>query len=292
MGIVTFNSVANRVSPLTYIESQRSEHRGKVSARLPRNPTTVPDNQKCVLCGIQEAIRTVEDVFQDVSGTNVILISSGAESTSRKQMYEIQHLIDIRNINIIPIIYPHAQISTNSLSYTAHGFESLAVNKGTRIFIVMDEKYSKISMYVSLMNALMSAISLNGHEDIPGMTVLLEEEAFPGGTSSLSTGHFSIDDSVADDVMFSLYYYDLDHVGNVFKLTTPSGKVVRSGHDEHGDVNMIFVNLHDAEVSHSNLRIICILITIQEDTKALFNVSLYEYLITLFHGSEITTYRI
>ncbi|XP_047737114.1 uncharacterized protein LOC125178112 [Hyalella azteca] len=104
---------------------------------------------------------------------------------------------------------------------------------------------SKVNMLVSLMEALRSAVRAGGAET----PILVHSASYPGGVTPHSTGTFSLDTSLAAHARFAVYYYDLNHVGNAIHLTAPSGTTFASVNmqEEDGDVNMIFVNLHNAE---------------------------------------------
>ncbi|XP_042882464.1 uncharacterized protein LOC122259639 [Penaeus japonicus] len=104
---------------------------------------------------------------------------------------------------------------------------------------------SKVSMLISLMDALTAAVAAGGATT----PVLVHSATYQGGIASLSKGTFSLDDSLAAHARFAVYYYDLNHVGNTIHLTAPSGATFASVNmqEEDGDVNMISVNLHNAE---------------------------------------------
>ena len=99
---------------------------------------------------------------------------------------------------------------------------------------------------MSLMEALTAAVAAGGAVT----PVLIHSATYQGGIASVSTGTFSLDDSLAASARFAVYYYDLNHVGNTIHLTSPSGATFASVNmqEEDGDVNMIFVTLHNAEV--------------------------------------------
>ena len=63
-----------------------------------------------------------------------------------------------------------------------------------------------------------------------------------------------MDPSLGPDVRFSVYYYDLNHVGNKIKLLPPSGALRVPLQEEDSDVNMIFVNIENAEVRNADLQ--------------------------------------
>lgn len=101
-------------------------------------------------------------------------------------------------------------------------------------------------MLISLMDALTAAVAAGGATT----PVLVHSATYQGGIASLSKGTFALDDSLAAHARFAVYYYDLNHVGNTIHLTAPSGATFASVNmqEEDGDVNMISVNLHNAEV--------------------------------------------
>ncbi|KAK3856626.1 hypothetical protein Pcinc_037065 [Petrolisthes cinctipes] len=121
---------------------------------------------------------------------------------------------------------------------------------GTQSFAVLDEGIgsdSKVSMMVSLMDALYAAlrIFISDAKDLP---VIVHKKEFPGGIVSISQGYFNIDESLGGEVKFALTYYDLGHVGNMVNLIDPNNRVLETIHlqEEDGDVNTIFITVTNA----------------------------------------------
>ena len=253
MALVVFNSVAQTVAPLSRMDSV-SDVRQRIGSSLPRNPSVSPESNKCVLCGLQEAIRALNADGHGAAGATIILVTTGAGITTHHQMDEMVRLVETRGIRVIPVLYPLTERAGSGPSSAANSLEPLvAASEGeeTQTFTVMDEGVgndSKVSMMVALMDALLSAIRLSGHPEGQS-TVLIHSESYPGGISSMSTGMFTLDDSLGSNARFSVYYYDLNHVGNTIQLTTPSGVILESINmqEEDGDANVIFVNIPTAE---------------------------------------------
>ena len=111
-------------------------------------------------------------------------------------------------------------------------------------------------MMIGLMDALLSAVLGGSSEAQAGSTVLVHNEAYPGGVQTVSRGTFALDDSLGPNARFSIYYYDIGHVGNVIQLKSPSGTVIEdiNMQGEDSDVNMIFINLNNAEVGRRSHR--------------------------------------
>lgn len=253
VALVVFNSVARTVAPLSKMDSV-SDVRQRVGSSLPRNPSTVPESHKCVLCGLQEALRALDSDSVGASGANIILITTGAGAATHHQMDEMIRLIETRRVRVTPVLYPLTERPGAASSSATHSLEPLvhASGGGTRTFTVMDEGVgndSKVSMLVALMDALLAAVRVSGPVDAVDTPVIVESTAYPGGIASMSTGSFTLDDSLGPDARFSVYYYDLNHVGNAIQLTTPSGQVMASVNmqEEDGDANVIFVNIPRAE---------------------------------------------
>ncbi|KAF2362984.1 von Willebrand factor type A [Trinorchestia longiramus] len=121
---------------------------------------------------------------------------------------------------------------------------------GTQWYAVADEGIgydSKVSMMVSLMRALYSAlrIFLPAADILP---LLVHQQEFPGGIGSVSQGQFVLDGTLGGEMRFSITYYDLGHVGNMIVLIDPRGQNVDTLNlqEEDGDVNMIFVTVKNA----------------------------------------------
>lgn len=253
VALVVFNSVARTVAPLSKMDSV-SDVRQRVGSSLPRNPSTVPESHKCVLCGLQESLRALDSDSVGAAGANIILITTGAGAGTHHQMKEMIRLIESRKVRVTPVLYPITERPGSASSSVTHSLEPLvhASGRGTRTFTVMDEGVgndSKVSMLIALMDALLAAVRVSGPVEAVDTPVIVESTAYPGGIASMSTGSFTLDDSLGPDVRFSVYYYDLNHVGNAIQLTTPSGQVMASVNmqEEDGDANVIFVNIPRAE---------------------------------------------
>ncbi|RXG73685.1 Calcium-activated chloride channel regulator 2 [Armadillidium vulgare] len=251
VSVVSFNSVAKTVAKLTYIESEDSDMRQRVGSALPRNPSSVPESHKCMLCGIQEALRSLDEASTDSNGASLILITSGAGTSTHLQLKEMIHLINEKEVKIMLVLYPITERpGTTSITSIQDLMPLTRAGLGGRSFTVMDEGVgndSKVSMLMSLMNALLAAVRLSGDADEPGAPILVHRDSYPGGIASMSTGNFALDDSLGPNARFSVYYYDLNHVGNAIQLTAPSGNTLVPLQEEDGDVNMIFVYLEKAE---------------------------------------------
>ena len=235
MALVVFNSVAKTVAPLSLIESS-SDVRQRIGSSLPRNPSTVPESHKCVLCGLQESLRALGP---NAKGSTIILVTTGAGTSLPYQAEEMNRLVKDSGVRIIPVVYPKTEASS---------VDQLSALRSGRFFTVIDEGVgndSKVSMMVSLMDALLSSLQLV----TSGAPFISHTQAFPGGISQSATGTFALDESQGPNARFSVFYYDLNHVGNAIKLTTPSGNVMASVNmqEEDGDANVIFVNVPKAE---------------------------------------------
>lgn len=251
IGVVTFHSVARTVAPVTYIESEDSDMRQRVGSSLPRNPSVVPERHKCILCGLQEAERILDTQGKNGDGATLILITTGSGPTGEREVEEMMTLARKRRFRIEVVLYPLSE--RRGATAAPHGLETLVQATGGSIFTVMDEGVgndSKVKMMVALMDALLAAVQKNAPPSSPGAPVLVHNAAYPGGIASMSAGSFALDDSLGPNARFSVYYYDLNHVGNAIQLTAPSGHMIASVNvqEEDGDVNMIFVNLEKAEV--------------------------------------------
>ncbi|CAL4117431.1 unnamed protein product [Meganyctiphanes norvegica] len=245
VGVVVFNSVARSTASLSKMD-QVTDVRQRIGSSMPRNPSHIPEKHKCLLCGLQEALRTLDSGSTSSEGATIILITTGSGATPKEEMDEMIHLATERRLHIEVILYPATDMTSN------HGLEKLITATHGSVLTVMDEGVgndSKVTMMVSLMDALLSTIwRLNTpSKDKPSRVV--HSQAYQGSLVSKAKGSFIIDDSFAPDAKFSIYYYDLNHVGNTIQLTTPSGKVMSSINmqEEDGDANVIFMNIPMAE---------------------------------------------
>ncbi|KAK8744770.1 hypothetical protein OTU49_000604, partial [Cherax quadricarinatus] len=250
VGVVTFHSVARTVAPLTFIESEDSDMRQRVGSSLPRNPSTTPESHKCILCGLKEALRVLDDTNKKENGATVILITTGSGPTPQREVKQMRNLAEQRHLRIEVVLYPLTE--RRGAATASHGLEVLVEQSRGSIFTVMDEGVgndSKVKMMVALMDALLASVQRSAPSSAPGAPVLVHSAAYPGGIASMSAGSFALDDSLGPNARFSVYYYDLNHVGNAIQLTAPSGQLIASVNvqEEDGDVNMIFIILEKAE---------------------------------------------
>ena len=253
VGLVVFNSVARTVAPLSIMDSH-TDVRQRVGSSLPRNPSTVPESHKCILCGIQESLRALDSDNIGAAGANIILITTGAGAGTHHQMDEMVRLIESRQVRITPILYPVTERPGMSFNRESQSLQPLVdASKGrSKSFTVMDEGVgndSKLSMMIALMDSLLAAVRISGPVHATDTPIIVSSESYAGGIASMSSGSFSLDDSLGPDARFSVYYYDLNHVGNVIKLKNPAGQVIESINmqEEDGDSNVIFVNIPQAD---------------------------------------------
>uniref|UniRef100_A0A0N7ZCF7 VWFA domain-containing protein n=1 Tax=Scylla olivacea TaxID=85551 RepID=A0A0N7ZCF7_SCYOL len=252
VGAITFNSAGRTVAPLTFIDSEDSDMRQRVGSSLPRNPSAVRESQKCILCGLQQVLKVLGNDKKFGKDAVVILITTGSSPTSEEDVVKMISLAEQNNLRIEVVLYPLTEHRGTAPTY--HGLETLVKATRGSIFTVMDEGVgndSKLKMMVALMDALLAAVQSSVPPSSPGGPVLVHSADYPGGIASVSAGNFALDDSLGSDARFSVYYYDLNHVGNAIHLTAPSGHMIASVNvqEEDGDVNMIFINLGKAEVS-------------------------------------------
>ena len=57
LGVVRFGHTATTKLPLTVIPNMVDKRQRLATSSLPRNPSTVGQSQKCIICGLEEAVR-------------------------------------------------------------------------------------------------------------------------------------------------------------------------------------------------------------------------------------------
>ena len=229
------------------LESSISDLRYRVGSSLPRNPSNLRASQACIVCALKASISALKVEGVDQKGAKIVMVTSGGHSRENEAR-DVAKIIHEAGLQLILVLYPLQE--NPGLPAPAHALIPIARQSGGTVFTVMDEGVgndSKVSMLVALMEALTAAVAAGGAKT----PVLVHSSSYPGGVAPLSTGSFALDDSLGANARFSVYYYDLAHVGNTIVLTAPSGSTFASVsmQEEDGDVNMIFVNLANAEVS-------------------------------------------
>lgn len=224
-----------------------SDLRERVGSSLPRNPTSVRASQACIACALKDAANLLREGGESSRGATIILLTAGDQNRAT-EADKVRQVASDEGLRLILVLYPLQE--RPGLPVPPHALVPIARESGGSVFTVMDEGVgtdSKVNMLVSLMEALRSAVQAGG-ADTP---ILVHAATYPGGIAPHSKGTFSLDSSLAPHVRFAVYYYDLTHVGNSILLTAPSGTTfasVNMQEEEDEDVNMIFVNLHNAEV--------------------------------------------
>ena len=225
-----------------------SDLKERVGSSLPRNPSSIRASQACIMCALRATLTALKNAQADQRGARVVMITSGGHSRENEAS-AVAEIVHNAGLQLILLLYPLQE--NPGLPAPPHALIPIARQSGGTVFTVMDEGVgndSKVSMLVALMEALTAAVASGGAKT----PVLVHSSSYPGGVAPLSTGTFALDDSLSPNARFSVYYYDLNHVGNTIHLTAPSGSTFASVsmQEEDGDVNMIFVNLANAEVSY------------------------------------------
>ncbi|XP_045130523.1 calcium-activated chloride channel regulator 2-like [Portunus trituberculatus] len=247
VGVVKFDQTARTKLPLEMLPSTLNDRQRLATASMPRNPSNVAQSQKCILCGLEEAAKLLEDNGNSAAGGVILLITSG--SPLPLTPYDVKQMgavVTQRGVRVVPILYP----VTSRNPKPSPGVETLAQLSGTQSFAVLDEGIgsdSKVSMMVALMDSLYAALGLFIH-DAKQLPLMVHKQEYPGGIISISQGTFNIDETLGGEVKFALTYYDLGHVGNTVNLIDPNGQGVKTLHslEEDSDVNTIFITLRDA----------------------------------------------
>ncbi|CAL4114645.1 unnamed protein product [Meganyctiphanes norvegica] len=249
VGVVVFNSVASTAAPVSQMESH-SDVRTRIGSSLPRNPSRVPESHKCLLCGMQEGLRALDVKSLGDTGATFIIVTSGSNTVPQQELEELIRLSTERNIKINIVFYP--VMEHRGLLAVDQGLQHLAQATYGQTISVMDEGVgndSKVTMMVSLMDALLNSLRYVGPAKIFNTPMIIHGQSYPGGIESQVHGKFEVDNSMGPNIRIAIYYYDLNHVGNKIHITTPSGKRMSSVNiqEEDGDANVIFVNIHKAE---------------------------------------------
>ncbi|XP_064110981.1 calcium-activated chloride channel regulator 1-like isoform X1 [Macrobrachium nipponense] len=248
VAVVIFNSVAKTTAPLIKVDSY-SDIRQRIGASLPRNPSTVPESQKSILHGFHEAMKVLSNSPYGFMGGKVILVTTGNGFTPATDIDGMMHLAVLSRIRIDTIFYPLTE--HRSFITDASHLKSVVAMTGGSSYSVMDEgvgKDSKIGMMVGLINALFSTMRYSPPLRSPNESVLVHSQSYQGGITLMAEGSFIIDESFGPNFRFSVFYYDLSHVGNTVQLKSPTAKVIDAINiREDSDANIVYFSVLEAE---------------------------------------------
>ena len=241
VGLVVFDSVAATKHPLTILSEANRE---KVGSSLPRNPSQEGEHKRCVLCGLREALLLLS---QDGPGGHVVLVAGGSGALDDSEAAAAEKLLGTAQVTLHTIVYP----LTEKYPRPNGGLTTLATRSGGHSYIVPDEgigEASKLSMYYNLLDALYHA--LGGVAGNGALPVKVHATEHPGGRVPVSEGSFLVDAALGADTVFTIFYYDVTHVGNLIHLVSPQGQVIDTANmqTEDANMNMITVRLVEAQV--------------------------------------------
>lgn len=242
VGLVVFDSVAAIKHPLTTLSEANRE---KVGSSLPRNPSQEGEHRRCVLCGLQEALRLLS---QDGPGGHIVLVAGGSGALDDNEAMAAERLVGAAQATLHTIVYP---LTEKYPRPNGGGLATLATRTGGHAYIVPDEgigEDSKLSMYYNLLDALYHA--LGGVAGRTALPVKVHATEHPGGRVPVSEGTFLVDAALGADTVFTIFYYDVTHVGNQIHLVSPQGQVIDTANmqTEDANMNMITVRLVEAQV--------------------------------------------
>ncbi|CAL4157940.1 unnamed protein product, partial [Meganyctiphanes norvegica] len=243
LGLVVFNSKAITTAPVTTLE-ENSDVRARIGSSLPRNPSNIPGSDKCIICGLKEAIHAFDADSIDISGGTVILITTDYDPTFQHEIEEMIKLTRMKNVKVDLISYPISKsIIDKEQTFNLH---NLVFATSGAVTSVLDESNgSQMRIMLNLMDVLLSTV---GHS-VPDTPKIIHSNNHIGGHISMAKGSFMLDDSIGKDARLAVYYDDINHIGNVIQLTTPSGYRMSNFNmqEEDRDANAIFVNIPSAE---------------------------------------------
>ncbi|KAG0730247.1 hypothetical protein GWK47_028655 [Chionoecetes opilio] len=107
VGVVKFDQTANTKLPLEMLPSTLNERQRLATASMPRNPSNVAQSQKCIICGLEEAARMLEENGSSAAGGVILLVTSG--SPLPLTPYDIEQMgavVTQRGARVVPILYP------------------------------------------------------------------------------------------------------------------------------------------------------------------------------------------
>ncbi|XP_037803249.1 calcium-activated chloride channel regulator 3A-1-like [Penaeus monodon] len=247
VGLVVFDSAAATKYPLTRLTDGAT--REKVGSSLPRNPSREPHHKRCLLCGLREALRMLQ---QDNTGSGaghiVLVTAGGGEPLDAARADEASRALTAAGVVLHAIVYP----LTEKYPTPGAGLETVAALSGGRTYIVPDQGIgadSKLSMYYNLLDSLYTALAgVTGPSVLP---VKVHAAEHPGGRVAVSQGTFALDPHLGADTVFAIFYYHVTHVGNLIHLVSPQGQVIDTANmqKEDANINMITVRLAEAQAT-------------------------------------------
>ncbi|XP_042891198.1 calcium-activated chloride channel regulator 1-like [Penaeus japonicus] len=247
VGLVVFDSAAATKYPLTRLTDGAT--REKVGSSLPRNPSREPHHKRCLLCGLREALRMLQQDNTGSGAGHVVLVTAGGgEPLDATRTNEASHALTSAGVVLHAIVYP----LTERYPTPGAGLETVAALTGGRTYIVPDQGIgadSKLSMYYNLLDSLYTALAA-----VTGPTVLpvkVHSAEHPGGRAAVSQGTFALDPHLGADTVFAIFYYHVTHVGNLIHLVSPQGQVIDTANmqKEDANINMITVRLAEAQAT-------------------------------------------
>lgn len=245
VGLVVFDNTANvehSLSPLV-----DSDIREKVGSSLPRNPSVVGENQRCVMCGLKKSLELLKKNGGGHGGS-IILVTAGSSNLSEQDKHKARIMLKEAGVALHLIIYP----LIDRFPLPGNNLEYITAVSGGQSFIIPDEgigEDSRVGMYYGLLDALYNSVgNIAGWKGLP---IKIHEAEHPGGLSGKSEGSFLVDPSLSSNINFAIFFYDVGHVGNAVHLISPHNQEIDTSNmqSEDGNMNMIRVQLSGSQVT-------------------------------------------
>lgn len=244
VGLIVFDSkakVKHHLSPLV-----DSEIREKIGSSLPRNPSDIGENQRCVLCGLEASLDLLKKNGGSQGG-DIILVTAGSSKLSEHDKHKAKIMLQDAGVTLNLVIYP----LVDRFPQPGSSLEYVTATSGGQSFIISDEGIgdsSRVGMYYGLLDALYYSVgNVAGWRGLP---IKIHEAEHPGGLSAKSEGSFLVDPSLSSNINFAIFFYDVGHVGNAVHLISPHNQEIDTSNmqSEDGNMNMIKVQLSGSQV--------------------------------------------
>lgn len=246
VGLVVFDSGASTKYPLKLLTDDGI--RDNLGSSLPRNPSRIDKHRRCVLCGLEESVKLLRETG-GTEGGHIVLMIAGSGRVDTNELNKIKDLCARTKIILHVIVYP----LTERFPEPSVGLERVGSKTGGLTFTIPDEGIgsdSKIVMYYNLLDSLYhTLIAAAGEGTLPVKVHSAEHE---GGLLQNSEGSFWIDSGLGSHTIFSVFYYDLAHVGDAIHLISPHGQVIDTDNmqSEADSMNMITIRLRQNQEDH------------------------------------------
>ncbi|XP_065576990.1 calcium-activated chloride channel regulator 1-like isoform X3 [Artemia franciscana] len=228
LGLVIFDSLAINLTDGT-VSLDNDDTRKHLFGEIPEEASQL--DSKCLTCAINKAIETLEFGGKLAGGNSVIIVTTPLRGMDLDSIEVATSIATQKNVKLSVIAFNETFEGHSVLTSKTNGYFGIVP-----LNVLPPELH--LTMLTRLVDELLAALhhqATHPNQEIE-IPITIHEKA--SNTTSIIEGTFTLDRSIARDVLFAVYFYDQIKTGvRKIQITAPDGTIYSSRSDEHKPSN-------------------------------------------------------